>query len=512
MMQKHTIPTLARALSAPRRAQGRVTCLFWAVMTTLLWPLLAASDPAAQTLSEALCPTPPPYDFILEPPLTPWVPGMAGIPMLKRTLNDAVCNDGSAAMMYIRPAHAAFAGNPIGTPSRKWIIFFDGGASCRDADSCLLERWCHGGGQVFDRAGKMSSLGADDAIQGHGLFDILPGGPGSPLVNAFRDYNHVLVHYCSSDNWIGSQSHQGLQTSTGTTFDIAFQGEAIVNAVFSTLLAGPTAADPVPAATYYATPLPNLATADTILLAGESAGGGGLRHHLDRLHFDVLQPALLNPDATIRGLIDAGAPPHLGGPNIDWPDADPDAPASYSDYLETEMAATVRDFWGVDDAALDQSCLDPVWEAAHDLAGGHPQVCYDTTYTLLNHITTPVFLREDINDPLGKQRYQEWQLYASNDAYWADVYAQLQRFAGYSATRGGLEPPLGPPGILGINCNQHVAVQTLNGFFRHRVTGSGVPPRTFHSLLYAWLVSGYASPQIQVDTLGVGLYTPSFCP
>ena len=96
MMQKHTIPTLARALSAPRRAQGRVTCLFWAVMTTLLWPLLAASDPAAQTLSEALCPTPPPYDFILEPPLTPWVPGMAGIPMLKRTLNDAVCNDGSA--------------------------------------------------------------------------------------------------------------------------------------------------------------------------------------------------------------------------------------------------------------------------------------------------------------------------------------------------------------------------------------------------------------------------------
>ena len=172
----------------------------------------------------------------------------------------------------------------------------------------------------------------------------------------------------------------------------------------------------------------------------------------------------------------------------------------------------MRDFWGVRRRGARPVLPRPGLEAAHDLAGGHPQVCYDTTYTLLNHITTPVFLREDINDPLGKQRYRRVQLYPATDNYWSDLFAQLQRFAGYSATRGGLEPPLGPPGIQGINCNQHVAVQTLNGFFRHRVTGSGVPPRTFHSLLYAWLVSGYASPQIQVDTLGVGLYTPSFCP
>jgi hypothetical protein len=54
----------------------------------------------------------------------------------------------------------------------------------------------------------MSSLGAPDAIKGSGIFDVLPGGLGSPLVNSFRDYNHVLVHYCSSDNWIGSQSHR----------------------------------------------------------------------------------------------------------------------------------------------------------------------------------------------------------------------------------------------------------------------------------------------------------------
>jgi hypothetical protein len=39
----------------------------------------------------------------------------------------------------------------------------------------------------------------------------------------------------------------------------------------------------------------------------------------------------------------------------------------------------VRGFWGADDSALDQSCLDPVWAADHNLAGSHPQVCYDTT-------------------------------------------------------------------------------------------------------------------------------------
>ena len=190
----------------------------------------------AQTLSPALCPAGSPFN--LQPTFTPFLAGQPGIPLLRRTIDlalypEARCNDSSAAVMYIRPANAAYGGNPIVTSSSKWIIFLDGGGGCHDADQCLLDRWCGGGGQIFDRAGKMSSLSAPAAIRGFGIFEL---SPPAPFVNQFADYNHVLVHYCSSDNWIGSTRHTGLNTSTGTAYDSRFQGEALVNAVISTLL------------------------------------------------------------------------------------------------------------------------------------------------------------------------------------------------------------------------------------------------------------------------------------
>lgn len=475
---------------------------------------LAARAATAQPLAPALCPAGSPFN--LQPTLDTFLPGAAGIPLLRRTIDltvfpQARCNDGTAAVMYIRPADAAFGGNPIVDPSNKWLIFLDGGGGCHDADECLLTRWCGGGGRVFDRAGKMSSAGAAPAIRGHGIFEL---APPAPLANHFADYNHVLVHYCSSDNWLGSAGLSGINTSSGTSFDITFRGAAIVDAVIGTLLAGPIAADPVAVAAFYGTTVPNLQGAREIVLAGESAGGGGLRHHLDRLNFDVLQPAVADPAVVIRGVVDAGALPGLWDPAISW--ADPYSPGDYPDHLKTETEPAVRSFWGADDGALDQSCLDTgLYGAAHDLIGGHPQVCYDTTYTLMNHITTPVFLRQDISDPLGRQRYVDWVLYATPDDFWSAQFNQLTLFSTYSLAGGGLEAPLAEPGIQGIHCDQHVAIQTNHGFFVHRVTGPGVPARSFHDLLAAWLTGsppGLDTIQIQTDGLGVGAYSASFCP
>lgn len=466
----------------------------------------------AQTLSPALCPVGSPFN--LQPTFTPFLAGQAGIPLLRRTIDVAVypeaqCNDGSAAVMYIRPANAAYGGNPIAATSSKWLIFLDGGGGCRDADECLLDRWCSGTGKIFDRAGKMSSLAAPPAIRGFGIFTL---APPAPFVNQFADYNHVLVHYCSSDNWIGSARLKGINSSTGTAYDIQFQGEAIVNAVISTLLAGPVGADLPVAEKFYDTPLPDLQDASEIVLAGESAGGGGLRHHLDRLNFDVLQPAIANP-VQIRGVVDAGAPPGLWDAGISW--ADPYSPADYPHHLLTQVEPPVRSFWGANDSALDQSCLDPAWTAAHNLIGSHPRICYDTTYTLMNHITTPVFLRQDINDPLGKERYVDWMLFATSDDFWSAQFAQLGLFASYTPAAGGLEPPLAAPGTQGIHCQRHVAIQTLDSFFAHQVTGPGLPARSFHDLLAAWLAGAPSGPntvQIQADNLGPGAYTASFCP
>jgi hypothetical protein len=481
-----------------------------AVLAVSAWivPGLAA----AQALSPALCPAGSPFN--LQPTFTQFLAGQPGIPLLRRTIDvgvypEARCNDGSAAVMYIRPANAAYGGNPIVNSSRKWLIFLDGGGGCHDADQCLLDRWCGGGGQVFDRAGKMSSAAAPAAIRGFGIFSLQPP---APAVNQFADYNHVLVHYCSSDNWIGSAKLTGINASTGTTYDIRFQGEAIVNAVVSTLLNGPVGADPAVAAAFYNTTVPNLQAASEILLGGESAGGGGLRHHLDRL-YTLLQAAVADPEVKIRGVVDAGTPPGLWDPAISW--ADPYSPGDYPHNLLTQAEPPLRSFWGANDSALDASCLDPAWTAAHNLIGNHPQICYDTTYTLMNHITTPVFLRQDINDPLGKQRYVDWALYATPDDFWSAQFAQLNLFAGYTPAAGGLEPPLAAPGVQGIHCQRHVAIQTNDGFFAHNVTGPGVPARSFHDLLVAWLAGAPTGPntvQIQADSLGAGAYSASFCP
>src|SRR4029453_18467869 len=320
----------------------------------------------------------------------PRVPPPA-IPLLRRTIDlnlypNAPSNDGTPAVMYIPPANAAYAGNPVVMPSSKWIIFLDGGAGCRDAEDCAIKRWCGYGGEIVDRAGKMSAGRARAAIHGHGIFEPTPPGGN---VNRFRGYNHVLVNYCSSDNWIGSAKHDSLTPSYGASYSIEFRGQDIVNAVVGTLLAVPSPADPGPAAAFYATPLPSLQGATQILIAGESAGGRGGRHPPAPLAAS-LQPPVTAAAVDVRGVVDAGAPPFMGLPTIDWSDSF--SPGDYADYLKTELEPPVRTFWGANNQALDQSCLDPAWAAVHAAAGGHPQVCYDTTYTLLNHITTPVFL------------------------------------------------------------------------------------------------------------------------
>lgn len=477
-----------------------------AVLCALPWGL------GAQPLGPlTVCPAgSPPVN--LRPLFSPY--GGTGIPLIRRTIDTALypnakCNDDSPAVIYIRPANAAFNNNPIVNPTSKWVIFLDGGGGCRNADACLEDRWCSGSGQIFDRAGKMSTKGLWGAVDGTGIFSANP-------VNHFVDYNMVIVNYCSSDNWIGSQDYVALPTTAGATYDIRFQGEAIVNAVIDTLLAGPTAPDADVAAGYYPTALPSLADASLVVLSGESAGAGGMRHHMDRLNYDKIVPAATNPNIVVRGLLDAGFSPWLGDPAINW-GAVAGSPGHYRDHLLTNVAPAAQGFWGADDSALDQSCLDPAWIPIHFLlhGGSHPEICLDTTYTLLNHITTPTFLRHDINDPLAKDPYVLWGLYPTNDDYWQAQFDQLVLFGHYSSTFGGLELPDGDSGVQAINCSQHVAIQTKAGFFDRRVKGPGLVPRSFHDLVTSWIANVAKGPEItqyQFDNAGAGVYTVSHCP
>lgn len=479
--------------------------------------LVALATPAmlqAQPLSPAICPAGSPFTYAI-PNMRPPIAG--DIPMLRHTIDqaaypDARCNDDSPAVMYVRPANAAVAGNPIVAPTTKWLIFFDGGGGCQNADDCLWTRWCSGSGRVapgiLDRAGKMSSLGAIPAMRSPGGILKVPAPAGQ---EHFEQYNQVWVHYCSSDNGTGSDDKLGVvptnQPAGGlVTYDIAFQGEAIVNAAIGTLIQG--MATPDPGIGYYETCLPDLHDATEILMGGESAGGVLVRNHLDRIRDGLVTEI---PGVTVRAVIDAVFPPDKTDAAITWPAV---TPTDYADYLLNVAEPPLRTFWGADDSALDQSCLDPAWTADHNLVGSHPQVCYDTTYTQLNHVTTPAFVRMDIDDPLGQQQYTFFGLYPTKDEYWAAQYSQLQLFATYGPGTGGLEPPDEAPGVQGPKCHRHVAVQTNDGFYQHAVSNPGIAGLPFYELLVNWLTNaaGATTVQVQDDLAGAGSYTPSFCP
>ena len=421
-----------------------------------------------------------------------------GTPMLRHTLSgpNSTCNDGSPAVMYLRPATAYYSGPqlpPNAQEPERWVIFFDGGGGCGTEDECL-QRWC--GISGFNTAGKMSSLGAYDAIPGAtGIFN------RNPAVNAFAGYNQVLLSYCSSDNWIGSESHASLAPSSGPTYDIEFQGEAIVLDAFDTLVAG-AAPDSAIAQQYWNDVMPTLLSAEEIVLVGESAGGGGLRHHVDRIRDWLL--GQMAPETRIVAVVDAGAPVGLFGSAIDW--SDPSSPASYTDYLMSQVEPRVRDFWGAEDSALDASCLDPAWTAAHNAVGSHPQICLDTTYTLFEHITTPLFLRQDINDTLARERYADWALVPNLPTFWALQFSQNAALPGWAA----LEPPLQPHGVFGPRCNQHVSVLT-NDFYTHTVTPAA-GALSFHDLVVNWMAGAAPTTQIQVDAIAGPMYSASFCP
>jgi Pectinacetylesterase len=482
-----------------------------ALLAALATPTLLPAQP----LSPASCPAGSPFTYAI-PNMRPPIAG--DIPMLRHTIDQAIypdarCNDDSPAVLYVRPANAGVAGNPIVDATTKWLIFFDGGGGCQNADDCLWTRWCSGSGRVapgiLDRAGKMSSLGAIPAMRSPGGLLKVPAPAGQ---EHFEQYNQVWVHYCSSDNGTGSDDQLAVaptnQPAGGlVTYDIAFQGEAIVNAAIDTLIQGTATPDPG-IGYYYETRLPDLHDATEILIGGESAGGVLVRNHLDRLR-DRLTTEV--PGVDVRAVVDAVFTPDKTDAAITWPAT---TPPDYADYLRNIAEPPLRTFWGADDSALDQSCLDPAWTADHNLVGSHPQVCYDTTYTQLNHLTTPVFVRMDLDDPMGQQQYTFFGLYPAKDDYWAAQYAQLQLLATYGPGFGGLEAPDEAPGVQGPKCHRHVAIQTNDGFYQHAVSNPSIAGLPFYELLVNWLTNpaGSTTVQIQDDLAGAGSYTPSFCP
>jgi hypothetical protein len=403
---------------------------------------------------------------------------------LELTGAESLCNDGSPAVAYIRPA-------PAGSPNAdKWIVLLQGGSACGSANDCL-SRFCtlETDPEVWDKAAKMSSLGTPDAIEIH------TGILADAAASDFDDWNHVLGYYCSSDSWVGSAEPKveiaaapwdaeiPLPATSSWQYVIEFRGEAIVNDLLDTLRGNKGVVVPDSGDREYT--MPDLDDASLLLFAGGSAGSNGVRHHLDRVAAELAPSGV-----EVRGVLDAALSPGYYDPAYSWAGA---PFASYDALGADYMVPRFRDLWETDDSALDASCL-----ASIAGTGMGEWYCMDTIYTLLNEIDTPTFVRSDLTDPLGLDTYVGWGLFGSPYEV-AEATAAL--FPTLPATFGW----------FGDHCNVHVELEGPGFSATTMRSGSGL---TFHDELSNWVAGAGLSTEVQMDnTPGVPPYPMSVgCP
>jgi hypothetical protein len=211
-------------------------------------PDAAAPPPPDATPPPPPDAAPPPMD-VGPPEPDAALPPPAG-PTLQRHIvanaagRDALCNDGTPAVYYLR--------HGLGAHAADWIVHLPGGGACVDTQDCVERRnqspaEVTGGDRFYPE-----TRGFD------GIFD------NEPARNRqFFDWTHVYVVYCSSDAWLGDRA-----AGPGTG-DLHLRGSKILTAVFQDLQ---------DAAIH---PAGTLAQADRLLLSGTAEGALGVRMRAD---------------------------------------------------------------------------------------------------------------------------------------------------------------------------------------------------------------------------------------
>jgi len=289
---------------------------------------------------------------------------------------NAVCNDGSPAVLFFRPYE--------GEANRdKWVIGLAGGGGCASPQECA-DRWC--GVDTNFNSDNMSTDFAGNAASADGIF-------ARRAENPFANWNHVFVRYCSSDLWAGrgaSLKFSATDPATGkpVEFAIAMTGSYVLDAALATLKQAPGTA----ALTYVRThtTMPDLDNAREVVFAGGSAGGFGIINNLDRVAAD-LRAGPNHP--VVRGLIDSATPPDYA--LLGWektPGCTGSGACSREAFLK---AGAARDAAGLN-RLLDQSCVE--WHARN--RPGTEWECIDADHVLQHHLTTPFFVRMGLTDKL----------------------------------------------------------------------------------------------------------------
>lgn len=405
--------------------------------------------------------------------------GLANGPDLQRVdidlaaFPEARCNDGSAATFYVRPA-ATLAG------STRWVLQLQGGGSCRSPDDCA-RRWCSAGTN-FGMTQMSSSL-APMGIRGDGILY-----RGGQQANPLADANQVFVRYCSSDGYTGRSGPVDVDarhpvTGAPVRFRIEFQGQAILDAVIATLRKDGAAPPPYTLGGG-AMELPDLDDARTVLVAGASAGGGGVTNNLDRI------AATLRAHSTtcgvdgcalqIAGLVDSSSGP--AGEDLDWSTASPCTTDGQCTWKDLVLAQTMWVPHG------DESC--DAWHAANAPATSY--LCRDADHALRNHVTTPFMVRQGLTDQLISGNLIEsgvtvpgvgpMTLMRFGDV----VRAQLAALARIRTTAEEKAAIARVPAVFGPPCADHETLSSNSSVFAVQVGKAGTA-YTMFDVWNAWI-------------------------
>ncbi|TNF27416.1 MAG: hypothetical protein EP329_19460 [Deltaproteobacteria bacterium] len=315
---------------------------------------------------------------------------------------NALCNDGTPAVLYFRPYQGEANRN-------RWAITLRGGGGCGGAASCAA-RWCscrtaarcpNATSTTNFTADNMSG-GGRRGQAGKGLH-LRDDGVDNPLAG----YNHVQLIYCSSDSWAGRV--RGLTFTTDhpitgeeVSYTLNFLGAEILDADLAVLRQ-----DGAPGLVYTvagaSVALPDLDDAVEVVVAGDSAGGAGVIHNLDhiaatlRTHHTGCDGGASCPPEVV-GVIDA-----VVGPAMERLDFTRSAGAeagidSFQKYVDLAAAAPANQ-----GGRVDESCR--AWHMAH--APETVSACLDISHVVRNHLTTPFFVRMALLDNLIAGNYEE---------------------------------------------------------------------------------------------------------
>jgi hypothetical protein len=391
---------------------------------------------------------------------------------------NGVCNDGTPGVFYYAPATRAEDAN-------RWLIFLQGGGSCGSGQKCA-ERWC----SIDSNYGmdKMSSSLTKAQIRGGGFLS-----PESR--NAFGSWNRVLIYYCSSDQWNGTKATTVTAASTsGATveFEIQFRGSEIVDAVLDTLrnhtpgskrrvvrhdvrasIRHDFGAEP------HASDWPDLDNAITVIFAGASGGGNGVKNNVD--HVGEKLKATNSGLADFRAIIDASFTFETSG--LDYTKstfcAQNPSGCAYDTFVQGTWSAVDRSLY---DGRGDESCR----QYHESRVPGSEWICSDKDHVTLNHITTPFFIHQDLQDPqVGGDGFVQLGLGTASD-FAIGVESALRNLPVPEEPRGAT------PGSFAPQCGTHEAFTNNSDVFNIRVNGIN-----WHDTVWNWLIGAQPQQSIQ---------------